>query len=439
MDRASENAPLLLTDEGGHNVEEIVKAAVRQETMKKVENVLYVADLNAIPLLRRPNPISTDKDELIEMEPLTPNRMEPFTFAIGRLFHDDPAVVPLLLARQQLLAHAQGPRKALIASNSGNSLPLLEAFSRNTAKELKNAGYQTTARFRTEVEPEELRRLICDTDIFLWEGHCTTIIRDYGLPNWDEPMRPSLVFLQSCLALREAKVQPLLSRGAVAVVGSSTRTYSASGGACSLAFFNALTYDEQSLGASLRQSKNFMLAYTMLKEKRLGEAATRTGANHRTAWAFTLWGDPTLKMPRPTTPENALPHIRSETVGNTIAITLPEEAHEKVKTTKFQVEMMPNARLAGLLRKEKEEDGQPLVPFIFAEVRMPKARAGCEPKLHSKVASNRWVFVYDPRRNTGYILVTSRKADEREMRFHVEWQPTESANSATPAAIGSGQ
>src|SRR6202011_2797926 len=122
----------------------------------------------------------------------------------------------------------------------------------------------------------------------------------------------------------------------------------------SLAFFNALTYEDQSLGASLRQSKNFLLAYTMLKEKRLGEAATRTGANHRTAWAFTLWGDPTLKLPRPATPENALPHIHSETIGNTITITLPEELHEKVKTTKYQVKMMPNARLAGLLRKEKE-------------------------------------------------------------------------------------
>ena len=33
-----------------------------------------------------------------------------------------------MLARQQLLANARGPRKALVASNAGNSLPLLETF-----------------------------------------------------------------------------------------------------------------------------------------------------------------------------------------------------------------------------------------------------------------------------------------------------------------------
>ena len=168
--------------------------------------------------------------------------MEPFTFAIGRLFHDDPAVVPLLLARQQLLANATGPRKAL----SGQQFRQRPAVARNLLAQHRHGieatpATQTTARFRNEVDGEELRRL------HLRHGHFPV-----GRPsqharsaimvcrNWDEPMRPSLVFLQSCLALKEAKVQPLLSRGAVAVVGSSTRTYSASGGACSLAFFDAL-------------------------------------------------------------------------------------------------------------------------------------------------------------------------------------------------------
>ena len=85
-----------------------------------------------------------------------------------------------------------------------------------------------------------------------------------------------------------------------------------------------MAYDELSLGGSLRQSKNFLLAYSLLKEKRLGEAATRAGANQRSAWAFTLWGDPTLKLPSPQTPKDALPRIRTETVGNVITILLPD-------------------------------------------------------------------------------------------------------------------
>jgi hypothetical protein len=50
------------------------------------------------------------------------------------------------------------------------------------------------------------------------------------------------------------------------------------------------------------------------------------------------------------------------------------------------------------------------------------------PRLHSKVAANRWVFVYDDRRNVGYIVATTTRAgEETEMRFRVEWQPVEQA------------
>ena len=46
-----------------------------------------------------------------------------------------------MLARPRLLAKVKQP-KALIVSNPGGGLPLLETFSRNTANEFKNAGYE---------------------------------------------------------------------------------------------------------------------------------------------------------------------------------------------------------------------------------------------------------------------------------------------------------
>src|SRR5262249_46029372 len=159
-----------------------------------------------------------------------------------------------------------------------SGLPLLETFSRNTVREFRNAGYQTTVMIGKDVDGDRLRRLMTEQDVFLWEGHHNTLIREFAMPEWDEPMLPSLVFLQSCLALKDYKAHPLLGRGAVGVIGSSTRTYSASGGACSLAFFDALLYEGQSVGASLRQAKNFLITYALLKEKRLGKDATRTGA-----------------------------------------------------------------------------------------------------------------------------------------------------------------
>src|SRR5690349_22932401 len=44
----------------------------------------------------------------------------------------------------------------------------------------------------------------------------------------------------------------------------------------SLAFFNAMLYENRPLGGCLRQAKNFLLAYSLLKEKRLGKNAKRS-------------------------------------------------------------------------------------------------------------------------------------------------------------------
>lgn len=418
-------AALLLTHPSGDNVDELVHAALRGPELRQAETLLLVAGLKAIPMPRRPNPIPGDKDEFIEMEPLTPRGTEPFSFATGRLFHDDPAVVALMLARPRLLPPAGSPRKALVASNPGNSLSLLETVSRNTALELRNAGYQTTVLLGHDLTKDELRSRLPDFDLFLWEGHHNTLIKEWKMPDWNEPLRPSLVFLQSCLALEDWKAQPLLQRGAYAVVGSSTRTYSASGGACSLAFFDALLYEDQTLGGALRQAKNFLLAYAQLKEERLGIDAKRTGANQRAAWAFTLWGDPTLKLPAPKPPATALPAVRHEVRGNVITLSLPEQAYPRVATTKYHVQMRPNERLAGLLTKPDGEDGKPLVPLVFAEVRLPRGPAGQQPRLSSRLPSSRWVFCWDARRGSGYLLALPRSTDREELRFTVHWQPAE--------------
>jgi hypothetical protein len=310
-------------------------------------------------------------------------------------------------------------------------LSLLEAFSRNTAQELANAGYDVTALFADELTGRALRRGMVGPEIFLWEGHHNTLVKDWRFTTWDEPMPPALVFLQSCLALQEEKVGPLLGRGAFAVLGTSTRTYSGSGGAMSLAFFNALLYDGRDLGGSLRQAKNFLIAYARLKEKRLGSAAARTGANRRAAWAFTLWGDPTFRMPRPAPPATALSPVRHEVKAGRIVIELPEEKHGTVTSSKYRVQMLPNARLAGLIRKANT-DVHPLVPFVFAEVHLPSARPGQTPRLRTALPASHWLWLWDARRRTGYLLATPRERDSAGLRFRVEW-PGPSVVGRSPA------
>jgi hypothetical protein len=425
-------AALLLTNPEGDNVADLVERALRREALRRVDVLLIAANLRAIPVWRRPNPIPGDKDQDIEMEPLTPSGNRPCTFAIGRLFHEDRAVVPLMLARQRLAAEKRGPRKALVASNSGGSLPLLETFSRNTIEGLRHAGYETTTLLGREVSRAAVRRLMPLQDLFLWEGHSGTLMNDYEFPTWTDPLPGTFVFLQSCLSLTEPRVGSLLNRGAVAVVGSSTRTYSGSGGACSLSFFNALLYEDQSVGAALRQAKNFLLAYSLLKEKRLGKSATRTGANVRSAWAFTLWGDPTFKLPRPQRSASDAPHppfVRHEVQGNTIVLSLPKQAEKLVRTDKYQVALPPNGRFGGLVKKEKVDDRRPLVPLVFAEVHLPRARTGRTPHLSSRLPSSRWVFCWDERRRRGYLLAMPRSQDTEELRFHVRWESVEARNT----------
>lgn len=425
---AQHRSILLLTNDRGDNVSAVVEAAVREPDVRRANYLTLVASLKAVPTERRPNP-AVGKDREIEMEPLTPSGAEPFSFATGRLFHEDPAVVALMLARRHLVARKTAPLRALVVSNPGGGLPLLETFSRNTTQEFRNAGLRTTSLFDTEVTGAEVRRLLPEQDVFLWEGHHETLVRRYGLPGWTEPLPSTVIFLQSCLALNEEEAQPLLRRGAVAVAGSATRTYSGSGGAFTLAFFDALFYEHQSLGGGLRQAKNFLLAYSLLKEKRLGANARLNGANLRSAWAFSLWGDPALKLPPAELPPDAWTPVRPHVRGNQIVVTLPDRAYDPVVKGKYHARMRPNARLAGLLRKdEDDEEDRDFVPFVFAEVRLPRVPAGQTPRLRSRIPDRNWVFCWDGRRGTGYLLVTPRPRDQRELRFQVEWDEAAQAN-----------
>ena len=80
------DAALLLTNDAGCNVEEVVHAVLEEQDLRDADAVFLVAGLKAIPTKRRPNPVP-GKDAEIEMEPLTPSGTEPHSLAIGRLFH----------------------------------------------------------------------------------------------------------------------------------------------------------------------------------------------------------------------------------------------------------------------------------------------------------------------------------------------------------------
>jgi hypothetical protein len=425
-------AALILTNDRGDDASATVRRALNDPPLRRVENLLLLARPGAITTEKRENPVP-GKDAFIETEPFTPTGDEPFTLATGRLFHADPGMVALILARRRLLPPGGAPRTALVASNPGNSLPMLETFSRVSSHELTNRGYQTTSLLSDSLSARQLRGRLPDADLFLWEGHHNTLINDWGFSGWDEPLRPSVMLLQSCLALTEPKITPLFDRGAIAVIGSPSRVYSATGGAFSLAYLDALLYDGQSLGGALRNAKNFLLAYSRLKDKRLGAQAKLVGANIRSAWSFTLWGDPSLRLPEPTVPAAAAKNVRCRVRGDTITLTVPPLAGAE-ESGKYRVPYRPNERLAGLVRPAA--DDKKLVPFVFAEVKLSNGPPGAMPRLESKLPESSWTFVWDARRSAGYVLALPRDGVD-DLRFRVRWDsagPAEKAlsNGRTP-------
>jgi hypothetical protein len=144
----------------------------------------------------------------------------------------------------------------------------------------------------------------------------------------------------------------------------------------------------------------------------------------RSAWAFTLWGDPTLRLPAPLVPPDAKPAVRCVVNGDAITMHVPEAidfagAKAAGSPTRYQVPFRPNARLAGLVRPT--DDGKLLVPLVFAEVPLPHGPAGATPRLVTKLADGQWVFVWDARRRVGSLLAMPKTAGEQVIKFHVEW------------------
>lgn len=421
---AQKHAALVLTDKTGRDVEKAVEAATREPALQSADCVILLGGHDAIPKQFRPNPIA-GKDSEIAMEPLTPEGTAPFSYAVGRMFGGDHGVLALQIARQRLMS-ASASHTALVVSNAGGGLPLLETVSRHTSQELRYCGFETQTMFGNSVVAADIRQQLPGADLFLWEGHHNTLVKDYGFTEWNEPLKPSLIILQSCLALTEEKALPLLERGAIGVIGSSTRTYSASGGAFSLSFIDGMLYDHQTFGGGLRQAKNFLATYQVLKEKRLKQTKL-SGANLRSSWAFTLWGDPTLQLPLPERPANnqGAVHARlvpaeSDDASLNIVVDAPDASFDRVRSGKYQADMQPNTRLAGLIRAGEKEESH-LVSFRFAEVELPQAPAGKTPHLHGNLPDDCWAFCWDERRRAGYLLILPRAKDIGALRFRVDW------------------
>src|SRR5262245_25960353 len=172
-----------------------------------------------------------------------------------------------------------------------------------------------------------------------------------------------------------------------------------------------------------------MLAYYLLKQKRLDDQK-KSGANLRAAWAFSLWGDPTVKLPRTAEERSATEAVRHVVNGNVISFQLPSRSADRVRSEKYSAPVIPNGRFAGLLGKDNGDDGKTLQAMVFAEVELPKVPDGKTPRLSSRLPSRNWVFTWDARLKRGYVLAVPRAKDTDELRFVVRWDDNQAMSYA---------
>ncbi len=104
------HAALVLTTEEGTDVESAVWRSDSPARPLANRRVGAGRQPPAIPMEKRPNP-APGKDTEITLEPLTPTGTSLFSFAIGRLFHEEPGMIPLMLARAKLLPKGPAERK----------------------------------------------------------------------------------------------------------------------------------------------------------------------------------------------------------------------------------------------------------------------------------------------------------------------------------------
>ncbi len=386
-------ADLLFTDTDGQ---------IAEPPLDGVDTIVLLGDERAIPQERRANPYPKAR-AMMGVEPFTPPFGELTEYAVGRLVGPNPEQLLLQLARTRL-ARQQPLAHAVLVSNPGGSLPLLQCCSQQSAAELEAQQVTTRQWFGpANTHAPGVRADLPMADLFVFEGHQETLTDTWKFSDWNEPLRPGLTILQSCRSLQANTVLPLFKRGMAAVVGTSTRTYSASGGAFATALINGLLQKGVSLGAALRRAKNFLLVYAAWKQARLGKQATMMGANYRAAWSFALWGDPDWqpRLPAAATTPTCPWQITPEPDGSyRVAITLPESTHA-IAVGPYQATWYPGTIPAGLVRI-RDHYKEPLA-FLFVE--FVGTNWTRPPLVQTAVPDRDWHLAWDKRRQVGYLFV----------------------------------
>ena len=269
VDRSRKDALLLLTNDEGKNVRAMVDEAPRQPGGARPTASFSSAICAAIPMEKRPNPLA-GKDAFIEMEPLTPHGKRPFSLR-GRPAVPRGSGRRRADARPAAAASARASTRPSSSATRAAGCRCWRRFSRTTAQEFANAGYDVPSFFGREGGRRTTVRTPAARADDLPVGRASQ--------HAGEPLRGACAGPSRCgprssscrAAWPSSRARPSRSWSAAPSASSAARRGpTPAPAALSLAFFDALLYEEQSMGGRAAAGEELLLAFSLLKEKRLG-------------------------------------------------------------------------------------------------------------------------------------------------------------------------
>jgi len=338
---------------------------------------------------------------------------QPCVYRVGRITGATLASASLLAANGQSrrgVSATAAPSSWMMANVGDKGLPLLECLARSAERNCAAHGWQMATYYGSKNGSIETGPFLA-ADLIMYQGHTADLGKFTAVHQHLAAVPPSLFLLQGCFTLRQGETLNLLQRGAAGAVGATSNMFSASGGAFAGVFLDALL-SRHDAGTSLMIARNYLLALTLLKERRGHEQA---GKPLRAAMTFSLWGDPTWEphgnVPTPPAPKG----VRAECKGPRVDLHIPGSWLDESRSGPYFADIPMDGQLAGIYTtKTGKSDQRQLVPLYFAVLPIETWRGDRSPHVSSTLAAADWVSLWDARNRWLYLLVRGKTGTDRE-------------------------
>jgi hypothetical protein len=331
-------------------------------------HAILVGDELALRSHRVPDPVlagggrqAWGGDTMIRVELFSEIQHErPQDLVVGRIVAEGVAEGSATLARQYHRPDNRRRRPVIFFANADGVFRLGETISRTTVAEFENVRVPVRAYYGDDVTQRLIHKSLGATDILVWEGHARdlTLEEQGGIAAAEAP---EIVVLQGCYTFDRSDPFILMEKGTIAILGTSTAVYSASGAALARMFFDAILYGGQDLGTATRDARNYLLALAQLQHIRQHKDWRKT---YRAALAFAFWGDPTVMARlRPERPKVA--PVRWAFGDARLSLEIPRGRLPHTGVGPYYVKAPPRAGFGGLLLRQDSSERRQLKDLYF--------------------------------------------------------------------------